>query len=146
MNQEAGAMIAGNRFSKLLQGPSCGRMSGDVTVQNAASVDFHNHEDIQPAEACRDRRQEISGHHGLGVIPDEASPVLRGGSAPALRISALRPVRPHRPGRYPDPEPSPTTPPLPAPRPRSDSPAPSTGEDPPESAVFPNATSTATIA
>jgi hypothetical protein len=51
-------------------------MSRDVTVQNAATADFHNHEDIQQAEACRHRHQEISCHHGLGVIPDEASPVL----------------------------------------------------------------------
>ena len=80
------------------------RMSRDVTVQNAATADFHDHQNIQHPEPCRDRHQEISGHHGLGVIPHEASPVLGGGSPPVLGISISRPVRPHRPGRYQDPE------------------------------------------
>lgn len=51
-----------------------------------------------------ERHQEISGYHGLGVIPHEASPVRGGGSPPALRTRVLRPVRPHRAGRYQDPE------------------------------------------
>jgi integrase len=37
MNQESIDMVAGNRFSKLLQGPGSSRMSRDVTVQNAAA-------------------------------------------------------------------------------------------------------------
>jgi hypothetical protein len=146
---EAVAMIAGNRFSKLLQSPGRSRMSRDVTVQNPAAADFHDHEDIQLPVACRYRYQEISGYHGLGVIPHEASPVLRGGSSPALRISIVRPVRPHRTGRYQDPQlhrqlrrytllaPGRI---LPHHAPQS------IGEDPPESEVVPIATSTASIA
>src|SRR5215472_16923197 len=37
-----------DRRERLLEtAPGCGRMCGDVTVQNAATANFHNHEDIQ---------------------------------------------------------------------------------------------------
>jgi len=76
MYQEAVAVIARNRYSKLPQGPSRSRMSRDITMQNAAAADFHDHQDIKLPEPGRDRHQEISGHDGLGMIPHEASPVL----------------------------------------------------------------------
>jgi len=75
MNQESVGVTVGNSFSKLLQGPGSGWISSDIAVQNAAGAHFHDHQDIQQPEACRDRHQEIGGHYGLGVVADERSPV-----------------------------------------------------------------------
>lgn len=97
-------MIAWNSFAELLQGPGCGRMGGDITVQNAATSHLHDHEHVQHSEPGCDRNQEISRRNSLGVIPDKRTPVLRGGSLPSSRISILRPVRPHRSWRKQDPE------------------------------------------
>src|SRR5215467_634128 len=150
MNQEALAVIAENGFSKLLQSPGCGRMSGDVTVQNAATANFHNHEDIQQAESCRDRHQGISCYHGLGR--DSA----RSFSSATRRFCSCHPSDRHFAasilapfGVIPGSRALATTPPLPAPHPRWDSPGPSVpsiAEDPPESAIVTGVTSTATIA
>ena len=68
MNQESVGVIARDSFSKLLQGPACGRMGRDITMQDAAPSHFHHHEHVQHAEASRDGYQELSGHDGLRVI------------------------------------------------------------------------------
>jgi len=68
-------------------------MGRDIAVQNAATSHFHHHEDVQHSEASRDGYQEVSGHDGLGVVADKRSPVLRGCSPTASRITLLGPVR-----------------------------------------------------
>ena len=71
-------MIARDGFSKLLQGPGCGRMGREIAVQNAATSHLHHHEHVQHSETNRDGYQEVSGHDGLGVVADKRPPVLRG--------------------------------------------------------------------
>jgi hypothetical protein len=54
MNQESVGVIARDGFSKLLQGPGCGRMGREIAVQNAATSHLHHHEHVQHSETSRD--------------------------------------------------------------------------------------------
>ena len=53
MDQELLAVVARKTFTKLLQRPSGGRMGRDIAVHNPPRANFHQHEDVQLAKACR---------------------------------------------------------------------------------------------
>ena len=61
MNQESVAVVAGNRFSELQQGPVGSRMGCDIAVQNSPASDLHHDEHVQHSESGGDGHQEISG-------------------------------------------------------------------------------------
>ena len=71
-------MIARNCFSKLLQGPHCCPVRGDIAVQDRPNSDFHEEEYIKDAESGGHHHQKVTGGVGLLVIADEGTPVLRG--------------------------------------------------------------------
>ena len=89
-------MIARNRFAKLLQGPRCCWMCGDVAMHDATCPNLHQEEHIESSEPGGHYDQEIAADDGLGVIADKRPPVLRRGSpmAPWLRFG--RPIGAHR--------------------------------------------------
>jgi hypothetical protein len=88
-------MIAGNRFAKLLQGPGCRWMPGDVAMHDAPRPDLHEEEHIESSEPGGHHDQEIASDEGPGMIADKRPPVLRRGSpvAPSLRFG--RPIGAH---------------------------------------------------
>ena len=88
-DQETVGMIAWDRFAKLLQGPGCRWMRGDVAMHDAPRPDLHQEEHIESSEPGCHHDQEIASDDGLGMIADKRPPVLRRGSpvAPSLRAS-----------------------------------------------------------
>src|SRR5947208_2981134 len=98
MDQEAVGMIAGDRFAKLLQGPGCRWMRGDVAMHDAPCPDLHQEKHIESSEPSGYHDQEIAGDDTLGVIADERPRVLRRGppTAPSLRFG--RPIAAYRLG------------------------------------------------
>src|SRR2546421_13065995 len=57
MDQETVGMIAGDRFAKLLQGPGCRCMRGDVAMHDAPCPDLHQEEtERSPRPGNRRRR------------------------------------------------------------------------------------------
>jgi hypothetical protein len=77
MDQKTVGMIAGDRFAKLLQGPGCRWMRGDVAMDDAPCPDLHQEEHIESSKPSGHHDQEITGDDGLGVIADKRPPVLR---------------------------------------------------------------------
>ena len=77
MDQETVGMIAGDRFAKLLQGPGCRWMRGDVAMHDAPCPDLHQEEHIESSEPSGYHDQEIAGDDGLGVIADEKASCFR---------------------------------------------------------------------
>ena len=61
MDQETVGMIAGDRFAKLLQGPGCRWMRGDVAMHDAPCPDLHQEEHIESSEPSGYHDQEIAG-------------------------------------------------------------------------------------
>ena len=51
-------------------------MISDVAMENAARLDLNNDKDIDYAEGCANRREEIAGHNGIGVVQNECRPAL----------------------------------------------------------------------
>jgi hypothetical protein len=88
-----------NRFAKLLQGPGCRWMRGDVAMQDAPCPDLHQEEHIESSKPSGHHDQEIAGDDGLGVIADKRLPVLRRGSPVASSLRFGRPIGAHRPWR-----------------------------------------------
>ena len=71
-------MVAGDRFSQLLQCPFAARMGRHVTVENLPRGMLDHHEHIENLERRGDRDEEITGHDRVGVIPYERAPALIG--------------------------------------------------------------------
>jgi hypothetical protein len=88
-------MIARNRFAKLLQGPGCRWMCGDVAMHNAPCPDLHEEEHIESSKPGGHYDQEITGDDGLGVIADKRPPVLRTGPPVASPLRFWRPIGAH---------------------------------------------------
>jgi hypothetical protein len=85
-------MIARNRFAKLLQGPGCRWMRGDVAMHDAPCPDLHQEEHIESSKPGRHHDQEIAGDNGLGMIADKRPPVLRRGPPVASSLRFGRPI------------------------------------------------------
>ena len=75
-DQETVRMITWDCFAKLLQGPGCRWMRGDVAMHDAPCPDLHQEEHIESSEPSGYHDQEIAGDDGLGVIADKRPPVL----------------------------------------------------------------------
>ena len=56
MDQEAVAVVRWDRVAQLLQDPSRRGMRRHIDVQEAAGGEFHDHQDIEETQGCRDRR------------------------------------------------------------------------------------------
>ena len=93
MDQEPIGMIARDGLTKLLYGPECRRMRGNVAVQNSPRADFHDHKDVEDAETRGHDRGKITGDHDVGMISDESFPAL---SAHASGHQIMWPVVSHR--------------------------------------------------
>jgi hypothetical protein len=76
MDEEPVAMVHGNGFTQLLQGPCRRGMRHYIDVQKSAAGMFDDHKDIEEAEGCRDGDTKVAGHDRLGMIPDEGRPSL----------------------------------------------------------------------
>ena len=74
-------MIAGNRFSKQLQGRFHGWVRGDVIVQNAPRPHFHNQEHIESPELSSHHDEKVACHDRVSMIAHKSPPVLRGSMA-----------------------------------------------------------------
>src|SRR3954462_2667067 len=71
MQEEVVVLIAGKRFSELVQSPlSCG-MFGDVEVYETSGSDLERHKYMEDAEARRDRYEEVASYDPVGVISQE---------------------------------------------------------------------------
>jgi hypothetical protein len=88
-------MIARNRFAKLLQGPGCRWMCGDVAMHDTPCPDLHQKEHIESSETGGHYDQEIAGDDGLGVIANKRPPVLRTGPLGASSLRFWRPIGAH---------------------------------------------------
>ena len=95
-NEKAVEMIARYRFSKLLQGPRCRRVCGDVAVHDAPRPDFHQEEHMKSSEPSSNHQEKITGDDGRGMIPDEGAPAVRNGSARASSFGFRRPIGSYR--------------------------------------------------
>ena len=119
MDQETAGMIARNRFAKLLQGPGCRWMRGDVAMHDAPCPDLHQEEHIESSEPSSHHDQEIAGDDGLGMIADTSS-----SSAKRSSGGLVAPVREaNRRGPYAEKRRYPASPTAPRPRalvPKSD--------------------------
>src|SRR5215469_3362739 len=76
VDEEALGMTAGQSFSELLHRPFRRGIRGDVVVGNLAGSDLHDDEDVEGAEAGGDHHEEVTGHHGLGMMADKGQPAL----------------------------------------------------------------------
>jgi hypothetical protein len=56
-------------------------MSGNVAVKNAAGADLHCDENVQNAESCGDRYEEVAGDQTFRVVPYECGPSVVAGCA-----------------------------------------------------------------
>ena len=68
--------VSGKGLPDLLRGPCCGRMSGDVEMEDAPAVVGENHETEEQAESGRGNDEEIAGGGVAEVVPEECSPGL----------------------------------------------------------------------
>jgi hypothetical protein len=66
------------RFAELLDRLGGRRMCGDVVMHEPPAPDFHHDEDAQHAESGSRRHEEVTGRYGVGMIPHEDVPPLRG--------------------------------------------------------------------
>src|SRR5499425_379953 len=95
MEEETIAMVAWNRFAKLLQGPGRHWMCGDVAMHDAPCANLHEDEYIESSKPSGHHDQEIAGDDGLGMIADKRPPVLRRGSPVASSLRFWRPIGAH---------------------------------------------------
>ena len=101
VEQELILMIDACHFAQLLQRPDCGRVSGDIAVNQATSAVLDDDEDVEHPEARRDGQAEVAGENPLSVKTQEGRPaqIL---SRPARRTPGH--VLAHRAWRDPDSE------------------------------------------
>ena len=90
VDEEAVAVVVGDRLAELLRRPRRGRVVGDIDVEDAAAADLHGHEDVEHAEGGRHRDEEVAGHDRRGVVAHERRPAL---IAPAATVAPRRLVR-----------------------------------------------------
>ena len=82
MEEESVGMIIGERFPQLLQGPVRAGMIRDAAVQDSTPAKFQDNKYIKNTESGCDHDEEVTGHHGLGVVVNKGQPALaRIGSA-----------------------------------------------------------------
>ena len=68
--------VSGKGLPDLLRGPGCGRMSGDVEVENTPAVVGEDHEAEEKPEGGRGDDEEVAGCRGAKVIPKKGAPGL----------------------------------------------------------------------
>ena len=77
MNEKLICVIAGYRFSELLNRPiGCG-LGGHITMQDATRANFHHDEYIKDTEASGDSDHEVTCQQDSGMIAHRGFPVLR---------------------------------------------------------------------
>jgi hypothetical protein len=74
--------------AKLLNRPLRGGMLSHIPVQDATRTDFEDNEHIKDAKADRHGREEVTGHHGVRMIPHKRRPPLGLSPAPPGPLSA----------------------------------------------------------
>jgi len=74
MDDKTVRVIRGEGLTQLLEGPSGGRMSCRVEVNNAARRVFHDHQHIKQPERRRRHHAEVTGDDGRGVILEKGGP------------------------------------------------------------------------
>jgi hypothetical protein len=95
--QVTGGLGKGKGLPQLLSGPLCGRVGGNVEVQNAAAVMGQNQENVKNLEADCGHREKINGDQLLRVILEESAPSLRGRCVSADHVfadAAFRDIEP----------------------------------------------------
>src|SRR5262245_54098828 len=95
MDEEAVAMVCGNRLAQLLHSPLRRGMCGDVAVDNTPRRVFHQDKDIEQAKGRGDHHAEVTGDDRLGMIADKRLPALGGGAVASARVEALWHVFPY---------------------------------------------------
>src|SRR5215470_1359381 len=99
MDDESVSLVACDAFSKLLERPIGGWMSGHVEVESTSAGNFHDHEYIDNLESCRHDDKEVTGYDRFGVVAHERHPALfRVGRT----FGRFRHVTPDRAGRNAD--------------------------------------------
>ena len=74
VEQELILVIEIGDFAQLLQRPCCGRVSGDIAVNQATGPVLDDDEDVDHPEARRDGEAEITGENSLSVKTQEGRP------------------------------------------------------------------------
>jgi hypothetical protein len=62
--------------AKLLDRPLCRGMLCDIPVENPTRTDLEDDEHIKDAKANGHGREEVTGHHGVRMIPHKRRPPL----------------------------------------------------------------------
>ena len=73
VNQESEPVISGQRLPRLLRSPDCRWVWGNVVMQDRASSQIHDHEDVQGSECRGDHYEEVARSDDLGVITNPGS-------------------------------------------------------------------------
>jgi hypothetical protein len=77
-NNISRSRVIGKSVKKLLRGPFCGWMRGDIEVNDAAPLMGKNEEDVENAEGDYRDCEEIDGDKLFGVVFQKCAPCLRG--------------------------------------------------------------------
>ena len=78
-------MIERQELPKLLDGPLCSRMVGDIVVQDPARTNLHCNKDVHNSKGCGYGDKEVTGDNYLRMVSDERAPAL-------IPRSASRPI------------------------------------------------------
>ncbi len=76
VDQVAGVLAPGRGLDHLARDPSCGRMGGDVEVEQAAAVVADQEDDVEGSEGKGLDHEQISSPDGFSVVGEEGAPAL----------------------------------------------------------------------
>src|ERR1017187_8158251 len=77
VDEESGDLLGiAGRLRKALGGPAGAWVLGDAGVDDRASAEGENDEDVKDAESPRDEDEEVAGRGLVQVVADEGSPAL----------------------------------------------------------------------
>ena len=68
MKEKLVILIAGKRFSELLQSPVSCRMLGHIEVNQTSGPDLERDKYIEDTEPCRNGDEEVASYKPVGVI------------------------------------------------------------------------------
>ena len=100
VNHKAIVVFVVHHFAKLLQGPSCGGMGGDIEMHEASAADLHHHKHIDELKADGDGDEEITSQHSLRMIANKGHPALGGHRLASTSFRILQQIFLDRPSRH----------------------------------------------
>ena len=92
VNHKAVGVFVVHHFAKLLQGPGCGGMGGDIEMQESSRAHFHQDKHIDHPKVDRDGDEKITSQHALGMIANKGRPALGWSGPPSTVVHILRQI------------------------------------------------------